>query len=375
MRLIATTVIDTIALPERILWLAFGLGSVFGAVAQRSRFCPMGAIADIVNMRDWQRMRMWLLAIAVAVLGSAALHSSGRIDLARSIYRSAGFPWLAHAIGGASFGFGMVLASGCAARTLVRIGGGSLKAMVVLLIVGLFAEMTMRGALAGLRINLSERWSAPFAAGHDLPALLIALGLPADLALAGCALAIGSALLAFVFLPRQRLAPGSALAGLCVGLSVVGGWYVSGALGYLAEDPETLQEAFVATNSGRMESLSFVAPQAYLLELLMLWSDSNRHLSFAVASLLGVLAGSLLSAVGSGSFRWEGFRDLEDTANHIVGAALMGFGGVLGLGCTIGQGISGVSTLALGSFVTLAAIIGGALLALHYQYRRAQSAR
>jgi len=367
-------VIDTIALPERILWLAFGLGSVFGAVAQRSRFCPMGAIADIVNMHDWQRMRMWLLAIAVAVLGSAALHSSGRIDLARSIYRSAGFPWLAHVIGGTTFGFGMVLASGCAARTLVRIGGGSLKAVVVFLIVGLFAEMTMRGVLAGLRLDLSERGAAPLAAGHDLPALLIRLGLPADLALAGCALAIGSTLLAFVFLPRQRLAPGSALAGLCIGLSVVGGWYVSGALGYLAEDPETLQEAFVATNSGRMESLSFVAPQAYTLELLILWSDSSLHLSFAVASLLGVLAGSLLSAVGSGSFRWEGFRDLEDTANHIVGAALMGFGGVLGLGCTIGQGISGVSTLALGSFVTLAAIVGGALLALYYQDRRAQSA-
>lgn len=363
-----------VALPNGILWLAFGLGCVFGAVAQRSRFCTMGALADIVSMGDWRRMRMWLLAIAVAILGSAALHVGGRIDLAKSIYRTAGFHWLAHAIGGATFGFGMVLASGCAARTLVRIGGGNVKSIVVFLVLGLFAEMTMRGALAGLRLTVLEKWSAPLAAGQDLPALLLHLGVAPGLAWPACALTIGGALLAFIFLPRERLALGSALAGLFIGLTIVGGWYVSGFLGYLAEDPETLQEAFVATNSGRMESLSFVAPQAYTLELLMFWSDSSRRLSFSVAAMLGVLAGSLAQAVSSRSFRWEGFRDLEDTVNHLVGAALMGFGGVLALGCTIGQGISGVSTLALGSFVTLAAIATGAVLALHYQYRRAERA-
>ncbi len=362
---------DDVASPTGILWLAFGLGGVFGAVAQRSRFCTMGAIADIINMGDWRRMRMWLLAIAVAILGSAALHTSGRIDLAKSVYRSSGFHWLAHTLGGASFGFGMVLASGCAARTLIRIGSGNVKSIIVFLVLGLCAEMTMRGALAGLRVSVLERWSAPFAEGQDLPALLLHLGVAPGLALPACALTIGGALLAFVFLPRARLPPGSALAGLFIGLTVVGGWYVSGSLGYLAEDPATLQEAFLATNSGRMESLSFVAPQAYTLELLILWSDSSRHLTFSVACMLGVLAGSLTQAVVSRSFRWEGFRDLEDTVNHLVGAALMGFGGVLALGCTIGQGISGVSTLTLGSFVTLAAIVAGAVLALRYQYRRA----
>jgi uncharacterized membrane protein YedE/YeeE len=121
-----------------------------------------------------------------------------------------------------------------------------------------------------------------------------------------------------------------------------------------------------------MESLTFVAPQAYTLDLLLLWSDSSRRVTFAIASALGVVVGSLGHALLSGSFRWEGFRDLEDTTNHLVGAALMGFGGVVALGCTIGQGISGVSTLAAGSFLSLFAIIAGARLALGYQYWRAQ---
>jgi uncharacterized membrane protein YedE/YeeE len=185
---------------------------------------------------------------------------------------------------------------------------------------------------------------------------------------------IGGGLLLFAFRWHDGLTLDGLLGGIIIGLVVVAGWYVSGHLGYVAEDPDTLQEAFIATNSGRMESLSFVAPQAYTLELLMLWSDSSRRLTFAIASGLGVVVGSLGHALASGSFRWEGFRDLEDTANHLVGAALMGFGGVVAMGCTIGQGISGVSTLAAGSFLALFAIIAGAMLALKYQYWRAERA-
>ena len=181
---------------------------------------------------------------------------------------------------------------------------------------------------------------------------------------------VGGGLLAFVFARRDFLGADNLLGGIAVGLVVVGGWYVSGHLGYLAEDPETLQEAFVATNSGRMESLTFVAPQAYTLELLMLWSDSSRKLSFTIASALGVIAGSLAYALATRSFRWEGFRDVEDTARHLAGAALMGFGGVVGMGCTIGQGISGVSTLAAGSILTLLSIVAGAAAMLKYQYWR-----
>jgi uncharacterized protein len=157
------------------------------------------------------------------------------------------------------------------------------------------------------------------------------------------------------------------LGGVGIGLVVVGVWWVSGRLGHLLEHPQTLEETFLATNSRRMESLSFVAPLAYTLDWLILFSDKSKTLTIGIVSVFGVIAGSALAALATRSFRWEGFRGAEDTANHIVGGALMGVGGVLALGCTVGQGITGVSTLALGSFITLAALIGGALLALRWQ--------
>ncbi|EXI76051.1 MAG TPA: YeeE/YedE family protein [Candidatus Accumulibacter phosphatis] len=353
-----------------VVWLALAIGMVFGAVAGRTRFCTMGAVADIVNLGDWGRMRMWLLAIAVAILGTATLDAAGFIDVDRSIYRGTSLNWLSHLTGGLCFGFGMVLASGCAARTLGRIGAGSVKALVVFLVLGLVAYMTMRGVLAVFRVNVLDTVALHLPGGQGLPELIASIGLTPQPAL--CAWFVGCGLLAIVVLIRPRLASDQFLGGAAVGALVVSGWYVSGYLGYVAEDPETLQEAFLATNSGRMESLTFVAPQAYTLELLLLWSDSTRRVTFAIASTLGVVVGSLGQALLAGSFRWEGFRDLEDTTNHLVGAVLMGFGGVVAMGCTIGQGITGVSTLAAGSFLSLFAIIAGARLAIGYQYWRAE---
>jgi hypothetical protein len=161
------------------------------------------------------------------------------------------------------------------------------------------------------------------------------------------------------------------LGGVGIGAVVAGVWWVSGCLGYVAEDPQTLQPAFVATNSHRMESLSFVAPVAYTLEWLMYFSDTSQRLTLGIVTVLGVAAGSAAMALGMGVFRWEGFRNAEDTANHLGGGVLMGVGGVTALGCTIGQGLSGLSTLALGSFIALAAIIGGAVAALRWQMARA----
>ncbi|HNJ77317.1 MAG: YeeE/YedE family protein [Rhodocyclaceae bacterium] len=353
-----------------ILFLAFGLGATFGALSQKTHFCTMGAVADIINMEDWSRMRMWLLAIAIAILGSAALHGAGVIDLGKSIYRTPTLTWLSHLVGGLLFGVGMVLASGCGARTLTRVGAGNLKSLVVFLVLGVTAYMTMRGVLGVLRVNTLDTIAINLPGGQDIPALLAAAGMAPNTALAVGALAIGGGLLAFCFARRDFITPDNILGGLAVGIIVIGGWYVSGHLGYLAEDPDTLQEAYLATNSGRMESLTFVAPQAYTLELLMLWSDSSRKLSFGIALALGVIAGSTLWALVTRQFRWEGFRDVADLVRHLAGGALMGFGGVTAMGCTIGQGITGVSTLALGSFITLLAIVAGAAATLKYEYWR-----
>jgi len=353
-----------------ILWLAFAAAFVFGAIGQKTHFCTMGAVSDIVNMDDWSRMRMWLLAIGVAILGAGVLHASGQIDLGKSIYRTPTFTWLSYLLGGACFGVGMVLASGCGSKTLIRIGGGNLKSLVVFLTLGVVAYMTMRGVFGVFRVNVLEKAAITFPAGQDIPALLAAAGLDPQLAFWLAVIGIGGGLTAFCLLKRDFWTLDNLLGGLGTGLMVVAAWYVSGHLGYIAEHPETLEEAFIATNSGRMESLTFVAPQAYTLELLMLWSDTSRTMTFGIATAFGVIAGSFAWSILTKGFRWEGFASVEDTASHLIGAALMGFGGVVAMGCTVGQGITGFSTLALGSIVTFIAIVAAAAATLKFQYWR-----
>ena len=362
-------------LTAQVLGAAFALALAFGAIAQHTRFCTMGAVADIVTMGDWSRMRAWMLAIAVAIVGFNTMVALGVVQAKHTLYAAPTLMWLSNLVGGLMFGFGMVLASGCGSKTLVRIGAGNLKSLVVFLVLGIAAYATLRGIFAVARVATIDTVSITLATGQDLPSLLAGT---AGQSLAWWAhmlsVAIGIVLVAFVLArPGGRTAE-VWIGGLGIGLVVVGVWWVSGRLGHLAEHPQTLEETFLATNSRRMESLSFVAPLAYTLDWLMLFSDKSKTLSIGIVSVFGVIAGSAVAALLGRSFRWEGFRGAEDTANHIVGGALMGVGGVLALGCTIGQGLSGVSTLAVGSFLTLAALIGGALLALRWQTWRMERA-
>ena len=350
-------------------WGAFALAFVFGAVANKTNFCTMGAVSDVVNIGDWSRLRMWLLAIAVAMLGASGLQLAGVIDVSKTIYTSPNFTWLSCMLGGLLFGAGMTLGSGCGSKTLIRIGTGNLKSLVVAMVLAISAYMTLKGVFGVFRVAAIDPVAVTLPTGQDLPSLFAAaFGMEKRLALAVLALVIAGGLLAFVFKAREFRTFDNVLGGVVVGLVVVGGWYLSGHLGHLAEDPATLEEKFVATNSGRMESLSFVAPFAYLLELLMLWSDKSRVVTFGIAAVLGVCAGSLAWALATRTFRLESFRDARDLINHLVGGALMGFGGVLALGCTIGQGITGLSTLALGSFLAFFSIVAGAALTMKLEY-------
>src|SRR3990172_6279084 len=206
------------------------------------------------------------------------------------------------------------------------------------------------------------------AGGQDLPSLAAAAtGAGKSMAIGVLAAIAGGGLVAFAYASREFRSNFDYTLG---GVVVVGGWYVSGRLGYLAEDPQTLQEAFVATNTGRMESFTFVSPFAFSLEYLMLWTDKSKIVTYGIASVVGVIAGSAAYALASRKFRWEGFRDAEDTGMHIVGGLLVGFGGITALGCTIGQGITGFSTLALGSILTFVAIVAGAAATMKWQYWR-----
>jgi hypothetical protein len=359
---------ETLVSASTIAWLAFAVGAVFGLVANRTSFCTMGAVSDIVAMGDWNRMRMWAMAIAVAILGTSALQLLGLLEVSKSIYTSSKLLWLSHLVGGLSFGIGMTLASGCGSKTLIRIGGGNLKSLVVFAFLGISAYMTLRGLFAVWRVRFLDSVATDLPHSQDLPAFLTASGLPPSTALMLGAAIIGGGLLLWVLLKRDAWRADVLLGGALIGATVAAAWYVSGHVGYVAEHPETLEEAFIATNSGRAESLTFVAPFAYTLELLMLWSDTSRIVTFGIASALGVIAGAAVHAVLSRSFRIEGFRDSGDLVRHMAGGILMGFGGVTALGCSIGQGITGLSTLALGSIITTAAIIVGAALTLKLQF-------
>ena len=361
-------------LNTKVLWAAFILSAAFGAIAQRTHFCTMGAVSDIVNLSDWTRMRQWGLAIGVAMIGFSLLGYWGLIDPSKTIHATNRLIVLSTALGGALFGFGMVLASGCGSKTLVRIGGGSLKSLVVFFVMGVAAFATLKGITAVFRVATVDRVAIDMPAGVSLwQWAAAASGAKPALALLLVGLALGSILSLWVLLKKGFVNSENLLAGVGIGLLIAAMWWVSGALGYVAEHPETLQEAFLATNSGRAEALSFVAPVAYTLDWLMFFSDKSKVLTIGVVSVVGVVAGSGLCALLTRTFRWEGFGSVEDVGNHLVGAILMGVGGVTAMGCTVGQGLSGISTLSANSFVAVAGIIGGAVLALKYQMWRLEN--
>jgi hypothetical protein len=228
---------------------------------------------------------------------------------------------------------------------------------VVFVVMAVAAFATLKGVTAVARVNTVDLVS--FAA--PMPSLSLRLIISSVLGFGLVVWALRNPAMQRVSAWLPCLVIGGVIALMC---------WVSGKLGYLPEHPETLQEAFLATNSGRSESLSFVAPMAYTLDWLMFFSDKSKVLTLGIVSILGVLVGGFMDAKLSKTFRWEGFGSVEDVANHLIGAVLMGVGGVTAMGCTVGQGLSGVSTLALGSFIALAGILAGAVFALKYQIWR-----
>ncbi len=361
------TDIDIPSMTRHVAGLFFVIGLLFGAIANKTHFCTMGAVADIVNMGDWNRMRMWWLAMGSAMVGTGVLQFVGIIDVTQALQAGPRLMVLSVLFGGLIFGIGMVLASGCGGKTLVRIGAGNLKSLVVFMALGISAYMTLRGLFGVWRVATVDTVVVSIEPTQALGPLLFANSPGLALALA---VAVGVALMLPAVLRAEARTLDVWLGGLGLGLLVVAGWWASGSYGFVPEHPDTLEPAFLATNSGRMESLSFVAPFAYSLDLLMFWSDTSRIVTAGIAAALGVIVGSALMALATRSFRWEGFADTEDTANHLVGGVLMGAGGVLAMGCTIGQGLSGISVLSISALLAVPAMVAGAWLGLRYQVWR-----
>lgn len=343
---------DGVSTKALVCGLGFVAGLLFGATGQKTRFCTMGGLADLVLMGDGRRFRAWVLAIAVALIGTQTLWSLGLIDLDGVLYRAPALGWAGAILGGLMFGYGMVLGGGCANRTLVRLGGGNLKSLVILLVIAATAAMTLRGLLALGRVGLETATALPLGGAQGLDALLgRATGLPAPaLRWAWTALIAGGLAIWCLRDRAFRAAPDQVAAGLIVGALIPAGWWITGHVGVDAFDPTPLT------------SFTFIAPVSDTLMYLMTFTGSS--LTFGIASVLGVIAGAFLTALATRSFRWESFSSVADMGASLIGAALMGVGGVLALGCTIGQGITGVSTLALGSFLALASILAGGWYAL-----------
>ena len=360
--------VDINRLTSQVLWASFALAVVFGAIAQRTRFCTMGAVADVVNMGDWERARMWALAMAVAVLGFNGMVALGWLQAANSIYAAPRVLWLSVLLGGLMFGFGMVLASGCGSKNLLRLGSGNLKALVVLVMLGLSAFATLRGITGVLRVNTVDKIYFELPGGQDLPTLGAAtFGMPTPMLALAFGGVLGAGLLLWVLSKPEGRHGEVLLGGIGIGAVVAATWWVSGKLGYVPEDPNTLEPAFLGTNSRRMESLSMVAPVGFAIDWLLFFSDKSKVLTLGIVSVVGLSVGACVVSLVDRSFRWEGFGSVEDLANHLAGGVLMGVGGVTAMGCTVGQGLSGISTLSIASFIALGAIIAGAVAALRYQ--------
>lgn len=348
------------------LW-GFITACVFGAVAFKTNFCTMGAVSDWVNMGDKRRLRAWLLAIAVAIIGTQAMVAGGMIKMNNVIALNPNFSWLACLVGGAIFGVGMTLGSGCGQRTLVRLGAGNLKSLLVVLMIGVTAYATFRGILYFIprdwlwpvQIKLAEKGIM------DQSAVAIVAGI-SNVELTAVlrmwiALLCGGGLLVYCFMDRGfRGSFDNILAGLVVGGAIVAGWYITGVIGQDEFEP-------VAT-----ESMTFILPTGDMVNYLMTYTGAA--VNFGIATVTGLIAGSFIYSVLSGRFRFEAFSSLADMGRHITGGALMGIGGVVGFGCTIGQGVTGLSTLSAGALLTLSGIVFGSALTMKIEYHQLEQA-
>ncbi len=335
---------------QLVVLAGLAIGFVYGSIGLLSGFCLMSSLRGWWAKGDSRLVRTYALAIAVAIAGTQALTACGLADIGKSIYLQSTFSGPLMFFGGLLFGYGMVMSNGCGSRALVLLGKGNLRSFVVVVVLGITAEMTLRGLIAPLRVAAAQV-SQRTVAIASLPAWLSSIGLHGGPARILAAAAVAAALVVFAFAHRPfRRAPGQIAAGIVIGLLVAAGWF---ATGYLGADE---------FNPVPVTSLTFIAPVADTLQYTML--STGLTLNFGIATVVGIFVGSLATALLTGRFRLEGFNSPRHMLRSAGGAALMGAGGVMALGCSIGQGLTGLSTLALASFIAVAGIMAGTAIGL-----------
>ena len=322
---------ETLTAPQAAVWFALAIGVAFGALAQITRFCLRRAV---VGEDRKQAAGVWLTALAVALLGTQFAVAQGVISFADHRFMAADLPVLAIVAGGLMFGIGMVLTRGCISRLTVLTGAGNLRAALVLIVFAITAHAALKGVLAPVRTTLGS---------VTLPLDSAALpGNPLIWTALIAAVAVGFALRSGNRVTTLALA---ALIGALVPLAWVGTGFV------LYDDFDPIA----------MQSLSFTSPAADSIFYTV--ASTAVSANFGAGLLAGVIVGALIAALLSGGFQWQSFETPRQTGRYMAGAVLMGLGGVLAGGCTVGAGLAGVPTLSLAAVLALASIIAGGLLA------------
>jgi uncharacterized protein len=335
-------------LPFGLLAAVVGLvgGLVLGLAARLGDFCTLGAVESAIFAHDQRRLRLWGIVLGVAILGTQFGALAGWIDMGGTIYHSIAWNPLASIFGGLIFGYGMAMAGNCGFGALVRFGGGDLRSLVVVVVMGIFGFIVLSGPLATLRLALFAQPAADGPQGilHDTQALT---GLPSTVLIGVIGLACLAWALSYQPLRQSR---GMILWGIAAGLAVI--WCFAGT--------SWINDA--SLGAVQVEGPSFTAPVGRTLIYLM--TSTAGGISFSVGSVCGVMAGALLGSTIRGLFRWEACEDPRELGRQVGGAALMGIGGVIAMGCSVGQGISAIAALSWSGPVTLAAIVAGAFIGL-----------
>ncbi|HED17576.1 MAG TPA: YeeE/YedE family protein [Gammaproteobacteria bacterium] len=368
----------------------FFIALVMGAIVTKTNFCTMGAISDMTNMSDFGRMRAWVLAMAVGIIGVVVMESTGVVDIAHMFppYRGSQLIWAENLLGGILFGIGMTLGSGCGNKTLIRIGGGNIKSIMVLFLIGIVAYYMINpfpDSDKTLMSVLFYDWIRPLSISlktpQDLGSMVNASNPLAARQLIGGVLA--ALMLIFIFKSSEfRKSFDHVLGGLAVGVAVLAAWYASSGMIQIDIDGESYGlmsfvnnwDMLMDTDIGKPalirpsspQSFTFVNPMGQTVGYIGRGFNS-AYLTFGLMAVAGVISGSFIWSLLTRSFRIEWFASFKDFGNHLIGGLLMGFGGTLALGCTIGQGVTGISTLALGSFIAFFGIVFGSAMTMKIQ--------
>ncbi|KEJ89516.1 YeeE/YedE family protein [Sulfitobacter donghicola] len=339
--------LDFISEPMLVALIGGFGGVLLGLAARVGRFCTLGAIEDLYYGESPLRLRMWGIAIGIAVMGTFGLSALGWLDLDQTLFLARKWNPAESIAGGLLFGYGMALAGNCGYGALARMGGGDIRSFLIVLVMGISAYVTLGGPLSGLRqylFGVSE--PAPYSAGF-------AQGISqlTGLSIEVCGFAIGAIICALTLLSRSlRASPSHIFWGAVAGVAVISGWAGT---------------QWVASNGFDgipVVTHTFSAPIGETILFAM--TSSGNTISFGTGSVLGVLLGSFVGTLIRGHFRWESCDDPRELRRQIFGGALMGIGAIVAVGCSIGQGLSAFSVLAYSAPLTLFCIMIGAAIGL-----------